>query len=842
MAYQNIYYQREKNLVHLWDDKLGYRTFPYTRYAYEKATNGEYKSIYGDRLTKIYKFKSDDPELFESDVPETTRVLVDLYSDSDDISEGHVILTYDIEVEMESGLPDTKEAKNEITSIALHDSATNQYWVLVMDKSGKMPDKKTEKAIVLPFRDERDLLAKYIELYEYINPTIVTGWNIDYFDTPYLYNRIKRLLGENQANRLSPIGECFWSPYRSRYFMAGVSYLDYISLYKNYNYGELPNYRLDTIAQIELKRNKIEYTGNLDQLFRDDIEKFIEYNLVDVELVVELDKKLQFIDLCRGITHAGHVAYEDFVYSSKYLEGALLTYLRRKNLVAPNKPADRREKMAELNDAGEEKFIGAYVKAPIVGKYEWIYDLDLTSLYPSIIMTINISPETKVGKIQDWDSQKFMKKEVSTYYIGNDVITRDNLEKFLKESKYSISSNGVLYTQDKVGCIPGILDLWFQQRVEFRKLEKKYGEEGDQEKYAFYKKRQLVQKILLNSLYGVLGLPAFRFYDIDNAEAVTTTGQTVIKSTADMVNIKYNKELNTPGAHSNIYIDTDSVFFSAVPLLNHRIPTWRDNDQNTIAGFVNDIASEVQDYLNNFYNILSEKVFNVDPKKHRFEIKKEYVAKAGIWIAKKRYAQWIISDNGVPVDKLDVKGLDVKRSSFPKAFQKVMGDVLIDILRGKTEEEITDYIVTFKKDMVNRDTVDLAKNSSVKNLSKFRPKTKKGETQLFQFVKGAPAHVKAAITYNDLLKHFNAPFKYEPMKDGDKIKWIYLKDNPLGLDGVAFWGHSDPPEIENFVKTYTDHNKIFERELKGKLQDFYDAIGWGDIMSEQKTAEKFFSF
>jgi DNA polymerase elongation subunit (family B) len=495
--------------------------------------------------------------------------------------------------------------------------------------------------------------------------------------------------------------------------------------------------------------------------------------------------------------------------------------------------------MAELNDAGEEKFIGAYVKAPIVGKYEWIYDLDLTSLYPSIIMTINISPETKVGKIQDWDSQKFMKNEVSTYYIGNDVITRDNLEKFLKESKYSISSNGVLYTQDKVGCIPGILDLWFQQRVEFRKLEKKYGEEGDQEKYAFYKKRQLVQKILLNSLYGVLGLPAFRFYDIDNAEAVTTTGQTVIKSTADMVNIKYNKELNTTGVDSNIYIDTDSVFFSAVPLLNHRIPTWRDNDQNIIAGYVNDIASEVQDYLNNFYNILSEKVFNVDSKKHRFEIKKEYVAKAGIWIAKKRYAQWIISDNGVPVDKLDVKGLDVKRSSFPKAFQKVMGDVLIDILRGKTEEEITDYIVSFKKDMVNRNPVDLAKNSSVKNLSKFKVK---GTKNLFQVAKGTPAHVKAAMMYNDCLKHFNAPFKYEPMKDGDKIKWIYLKNNPLGLDGLAFWGHSDPPEVEKFIKTYLDHNKVFERELQGKLQDFYDALGWGDIISEQKTAEKFFSF
>ena len=491
--------------------------------------------------------------MFESDVPETTRVLVDLYSDSDEISTGHVVLTYDIECEMTSGLPDPQEAKNELTSIALHDSATNQYWVLVMDKEGLMVEKTTDKAIVIPFQDERDMLMKYLELYESINPTIVTGWNIDYFDTPMLYNRIKRLLGEKHANRLSPIGNCFWSPYRKRYFMGGVSYLDYISLYKIYNY------RLDTVAQIELGRGKIEYQGNLDQLFRDDIEKFIEYNLVDVELVVDFDKKLQFIDLCRGICHAGHVPYEDFVYSSKYLEGALLTYLRRRNLVAPNKPADRQERMQAIRDNNEEKFIGAYVKPPIVGKYEWIYDLDLTSLYPSIIMTLNISPESKIGKIQDWDSNKFLKGEVDTYYIGDDSISKENLRQFLDESKYSIASNGVLYRTDSVGCIPGILDLWFQKRVEYKDEMKKFGKSGDKEKYAFFHKRQLVQKILLNSLYGVLGLPAFRFYDVDNATAVTTTGQTVIKSTADMANIKYNKELGNPDLDSNIYIDTDSV-------------------------------------------------------------------------------------------------------------------------------------------------------------------------------------------------------------------------------------------------------------------------------------------
>jgi DNA polymerase elongation subunit (family B) len=348
----------------------------------------------------------------------------------------------------------------------------------------------------------------------------------------------------------------------------------------------------------------------------------------------------------------------------------------------------------------------------------------------------------------------------------------------------------------------------------------------------------LVQKILLNSLYGVLGLPAFRFYDIDNAEAVTLTGQTVIKSTAEMANIKYNKELNTPGLDSNIYIDTDSVFFSAVPLMDKRFPNWRNEEQDTIAGYVDGIAGEVQDYLNNFYDMLSVKVFNVPADKHRFEIKKEFVAKSGLWVAKKRYAQWIIMNNGIPMDRLDVKGLDVKRSSFPKAFQDIMAEVLISILRGETEQQISDKVLAFKKKMTEYEVKDVAKNSAVKELTKYMGKKRAP----FQVEKGTPAHVKAAIAYNDCLKHFDCPYKYTPMGNGDKVKWVYLKENPLGLEGLAFTGYQDPPEIEKFVKTYVDHNKIFERELKGKLQDFFTAVGWGDVVSEQRTAEKFFSF
>jgi len=835
--YQNCYYQREKNLVHLWDDKLGYRSFPYVRYAYEKADRGEYTSLYGDKLTKIFKFKKDDPELFESDVPETTRILVDTYTDSDIPSDGHVILTYDIEVEMETGIPDMEKAENELTAIGLHDSATDHYWVLIMDKSGKMKENNTGNRTVLPFRDERDMVLKYLELYEMINPSIVTGWNIDYFDTPYLYNRIKRLLGARHANRLSPIGECFWSPYRKRFFMAGVSYLDYIGLYKSYTYVELDNYRLDTVAMKELGRGKVEYKGKLDELFHNDIEKFIEYNLVDIQLVVDMERKLQFVDLCRGICHAGHVPYEDFVYSSKFLEGALLCYLKRKNIVAPNKPADRQEKMEAIRENGEEKFIGAYVKAPIVGKYEWIYDLDLTSLYPSIIMTTNISPETKVAKIDDWDAQKFLKGEVDMYSIGGRQISKENLKKLFDESKYAVSSNGVLYTTNKVGCIPDILDLWFDQRVEFRKLEKKYGQEGNKEMYAFYKKRQTVQKILLNSLYGVLGLPAFRFYDVDNAEAVTLTGQTVIKSTAEMVNIKYNKELGTQGKDFNIYIDTDSVFFSAVPLLEHRYSDWKQKNDTEIALLVDNIAGETQDYINNFYDMLGKKIFNVD--KHRFQIKKEFVSRSGIWIAKKRYAQWIIAENGIPMDRLDVKGLDVVRSSYPAEFRKFMSEVLIQILRGDGEDILTDKIQAFKKSLQKMDVTSIAKNSAVKELSKYMPKK---ATAMFQFASATPAHVKAAIAHNQLLVHFKCPSKYEPMRDGDKVKWVYLKQNPYGLDGLAFKGYNDAPEIMELVTNYVDVDKIFERELLKKLEDFYGALGWGEVLSAAKTAEKFFSF
>jgi DNA polymerase elongation subunit (family B) len=841
--YQNIFYQKGKNKVHLWDDLTGYHVLDFKPYAWRPDPFGEATSLSGVKVSKTYEFTKDDPNLFESDVPETTRILVDLYNSSDIPSVGHVIMTFDIEVEMLSGLPDTQKAKNEITAIALHDSATDIYYALVLDKDDKVKNTTTGNRIVKSYSNERDLLRAFLTIYEEIHPSIITGWNIDSFDVPYLFNRITNVLGRSNATRLSPIGECFYSPYRNRWSFAGVSALDYIHLYKTYTYTLEPSYTLNYIATKELGKGKLEYKGNLDDLFREDINKYIDYNIVDVELVVGLEKKLQFIELCRAICHAGHVPYEDFVYSSKYLEGACLNYLKQKNLVAPNKPADRRERMQEINDNNQEKFIGAYVKEPIVGKYDWIYDLDLTSLYPSIIMTLNISPETKMGKIENWDAEEWIRGTDKTYDVtsegSTETYSKSEVQQMIKEHGLGVAANGVLYDQSKPGLIADILDLWFSQRVEFRKLEKQYGEAGDTEKYEFYAKRQLVQKILLNSMYGVLGLPAFRFYDIDNAEAVTITGQTVIKKTAEMANIKYQKELGTKEDY-NVYIDTDSIYMLAEPLVKHRFPEYKTFDEKRMASVVNDIAEETQSFLNKFYDMLAERFFFISKDKHRFEIKKEYISKAGFWVAKKRYAQWMILKNGIPCDKLDVKGLDVVRSSFPKAFQDFMSGILRDILTGKTNEDVDRELRDFKLSLSGLDASLIAKGGAVKEISKYDTKTL--DKRIGAFEKGTPAHVKAAITYNRLLKHYNCAFMYEPIRDGDKIKWVYLKQNPFGLDTVAFKNYNDPDEIMDFVKKYIDVDRIFEAELENKMNDFYRALKWEKVNHAEKKLSQFFGF
>jgi DNA polymerase elongation subunit (family B) len=836
--YQNIFVKTNTKEAWVWDDVKGLMHFEYTPYAYKKDSNGKYVSLYGDKLSKITNFVKNDPDLFESDVAETTRILVDMYGDSDMPSKGIVTMTFDIEVEMITGVPDPTQGNNEVTSIAYHDSASNHYTILVLDKKRKLDSKTTDNKTVVSCSDEKTLLLKFIDAVQEIQPHVMTGWNCDAFDIPYLHNRIKRVLGKKHANSLSVIGEMFYSPYRNRYTIGGTSVLDYMTVYKKFSYKELPSYALNYVCNTELGRGKIEYEGNLDDLMENDIETFIKYNITDVELVIELDKKLQYIDLVRGIAHVGHVPYEDFVYSSKYLEGALLAYLKNiGGIVAPNKPADRRERMEALKESGEQGFIGAFVKDPVPGRYEWLYDLDLTSLYPSIIMTLNISPETKIAKIDDWNAEDFIRGKKDEYIINGEKVSKEKLKAFLDKYKYTVASNGVMYSSEHTGLIPAILNDWFDKRVEYKNEMKKWGKEGNTDKYEFYKKRQLVQKILLNSLYGVLGLPAFRFYDIDNAEAVTLSGQTVIKKTEAAINMKYNKELKTDDIDYVQYVDTDSVFVSCLPLVKNRFPNIDTNNIELMTPKIYEIATEVQDYVNQFYDVFAKKIFNTE--KHRLEIKQEMIGRTGFWQKKKRYALWIISDNGVPMDKLEVKGLDIVRSSFPKSFQKLMKDVMIDILKGKDKNEIDEYLLKFKKDLGTVLYGEIAKNSSIKDIKKYQALT--GDV-IGKFGKGTPAHIKAAMNYNNLLKLFDCPPKFAPIKNGDKVKVVYLKNNRYGLEELAFRGDSDPEEIIDFIKENLDANELFVSELDGKLKGFYESMKWEFPTENKKVAQKFFSF
>jgi DNA polymerase elongation subunit (family B) len=834
--YQNIFVNKKDHTVYLWDDKKGLVTFKNKPYAYKKSPNGMYRSMYGDKLEKVTRYRYEDTGLFESDVPIETRNLIDLYEDDDEPSTGHCVMNFDIEVSMEGDLPDTEKANNPVTAIAWHDSCTNNYVVLILDKENKITDYSNDEVSVYSYDNERALLSHFLDFYQEISPTILTGWNIDGFDVPYLYRRLARVLGQEEANRLSPIGHAYFHPFKKRIVIAGVSCLDYLVLYKNFTYSVEPTYRLDAIGRKEVGIGKIEYEGNLDDLFSSDIEKFIEYNLNDVKIVVEIDKKMELIELTRSICHVGHVPYEDILFSSRYLEGALLTYLRRHNLVAPNKDPEGRERFNEIKGDESKKFSGAYVAAPTPGKYKWVFDLDLTSLYPSIIMSTNISPETKVGVVDNWSPEDFCDGKQTEVGFRGDTYSAEEFKTFLKENNLAISSNGVMYTKEKVGLIPAILDQWFNQRVEFKNKMKEYGNAGDDAKYVFYKRRQHVQKILLNSLYGVLGLPIFRFYDVDNAEAVTTTGVSVIKFSRKIANHYYNKTLGDTEDHC-IYIDTDSVFFSALPIVEKTMPNVDVKNDDEMATAILEVADNVQTFINKSYDVMAKRFFNIE--EHRYDIKQEVISKASIWLAKKRYAQWIINNNGVGCDELEVKGLDVVRSSFPTRFRAFMTEILKDILKDTPKEEIDDKIVALKRQVKNESVQDIAKTSAVKNVTKYLKMMDKGAV-VGECAKSTPAHVKASIIHNQFIKKFK--IQAEPIRNGEKIKWIYLKNNELGLDALAFRGYEDPPELMEFIEKYADKDKLFERELEGKLRDFYDALDWDFASENLATAQKFFAF
>ena len=862
--YQAIYCNRKTDEIVVWDDKSGMKQYKASSflYAYKRQIGGQYKSIYGEDLISVVNYSDGSPDLYESDIPIETRVLLDLYPDSDEPSIGNKIGVIDIEVSTEGGYPNVETADKEITGISLYDYITRTCYTFILDKENRVSKTETEidpwypkdwkntegkeKLFILPFDDEDDLLVSFVDKWRECNFTIVSGWHVDLFDLPYLYLRLKNKLGISAAKSLSSINACYINGFSKKLIIGGISVLDYILLYKKFSNKMEPSYALGPIGLKNVGINKIQYHGNLNNLYRQDIKKFLEYNITDVKIVVALEKKLKFIELARNICHVGHVSYDNFHMSSRYLEGATLMYLKRHGgLISPNKPAKGRQEYEDRLEEGEEGFSGAFVKEPTPGRYNWVFDLDLTSMYPNIIISLNISPETKVGKVENFSMDAHIKGEMKTYKIGSTEYTVEEFRELITKCKYALSSNGVIYRTDKVGVIPTLLDQWFRQRKDMRKKAAEFKKAGDMEQYNFYNQRQQVWKVLLNSFYGVLGLEMFRFYDRDNAEAVTTTGVDIIKTTAKVINIYYKQALETDEEGDwVIYSDTDSCFVNAVPIIRKRFPDINENDDDAMTKAIMGVTTEVQNYVNGFYNVMAKHYFNLD--KHTFDAKQEVISKSSFWLAKKRYAQWIIHEEGhlLKEPKLEVKGIDVVRSSFPSSFRSFMDGFLRKLLTSSPKSELDDMILKFREKIKTLDVIEIAKNTSVKFVSQDGSKNYNPESRNpFQFVKATPAQVKACLAYNDMIHKMEMDVQCEPIHHSQKIKWVYLQNNPYGLESMALKADgNDPDEIIDFVNKYVDRKMMFEQELKSKLQDFYDVFHWTFPNPSISTASNFFDF
>jgi DNA polymerase elongation subunit (family B) len=904
--YKNFFFNRKDSMCHLWSDGLHgeslYEKFRYEPYAYQLDDEGTYKTLTGRNVTKVYdwdKQREKEGQIFEHDIPIATRVLIDRYYESDEPSTQHNILFFDIEIEKGKRYSTPTEALNTITSIAYY--FDEKYYVLLLDRENKI--KANSDVNVVTFQTEEKLLMDFLSRWNKIKPSIVSAYNGDYFDIPYLVNRLKNVLGWTYAKKLSPIGIVENRQVGKETFIkiAGVSQMDYLQLYKKFTYNEESSYSLDSIAKKELGRGKVQYTGTLDELYKNDINAFIAYNVTDVELMVALDKKMDLIAIARGICHKGHVPYDDYQFSSRYLDGAIATRCKRKGLVTisnPNKMTDYEVLMTEsfikvksayisvdtielkkikdkakiyifdfIEQVYEEigsyllkkqkkslknkiivssgKAQGAFVKPPKVGKHSWVYSIDLQSLYPNLIITQNNSIEMQVGVINNWDQLHFPSKlsndlkSIENFgYLADDAIlevneikygqTTDNILKlnksqfidFVAKFDASISSAGVIFDTRTKGIIPEILEEWFNERILYKNRMKDH-KEGSIE-YADLDRKQLITKILLNSLYGVLLLPSFRYYSRLSGESVTLSGQSVIKFSDFIINLYYKNKLKDQyKTNCVVYQDSDSCYLDAKPLIE-KIDSLTDIECILAA---EKVSNDVTQFINKSIKWFTTHCFHSN--NNRLKFNEEKVSKRAFWgQAKKRYAQLSVEIvNGEVKEKVDIKGFDVVRSSFPKSFRKIMKELIVDILHDKDVDELNQTVRNFKRIYKTNSIFDIMLPSSVKEISKFEYNQK-----------GTPIHVKSAQNYNQLLTLFNID-DVSPIVDGDKILYAYVKQNSYGFETIALKGQGeDDPRIVKFVEQYMDKDKVFETSLISKLDTIWYDLGWDKVqLTEQNN-------
>jgi DNA polymerase elongation subunit (family B) len=854
--YQAIYYDRQTYTFNLRDDKTGWSEFKYHRPRFKIDPNGQYPTLDGKRANAVTKYDWKDNSLYESDLDAYTAVLIDKYKDTDDTAEWQNIVYFDIECEIAGALtPELiKNAPTKITSIAVYDNNTQKYYCLILDEAKQLETINEENRAVIPFTHEHDLLHAFLNLWEELDPTIITGWNTEYFDVPFLYYRIENQLGTIEASRLSPLRKVKFGTYAhdSPVELAGLNHLDYMLLFKKYNPKNEPSYKLGDIGEKYVSLGKIEYEGNLDRLFTEDVNKFIEYNIRDVEILIELEKKFKFIELTITICHLCHVPYEQIYLSTALNDGAILTYLKRQGIVSPNKPTTIRPALYDI----KEEYAGGYLKDPVPGLYEWVIDLDFTSLYPSIIRSLNIGIETYIGRIMNdgkydnnWtlDDLKGMNHEqlITIERLRDDKTTNQTqatvgqIIDYIEQGGMMIAASGAIFRTDKPSVVCEVLTDWFNKRVEYKNLMKKAYKAGDAVKGEFYNRRQHAYKIKLNDLYGCYAINGWRYTDGHKiiSKAITLTGQRVTQESIKFINLWMNEQLGTTDKDYVVTSDTDSLFIQVKDLVLQRYPETKTKDEYIKA--VLEIATEVQKHANANINRVAREKFNIKGD-HYFELKQEVVIERGYFAGKRRYAMYIVNKEGVTVDEMVMMGLDLMKSNMTPMYRKFGEELLQQIMFGTDKKEIDKRIIDFKKYVKDLPLDDIAKPTGVKQVASYIDR-KPGVGEIFSTLKlKCPINTKAAIWYNDLLRFKKLDKKYPCFREGDKMKYIQLKDNPYRIDVIGFTGN-DPEFINEFMNKYADREQGFESSLMNKLVGIYEDLGWA-FPSMHEKAGKFFKF
>jgi DNA polymerase elongation subunit (family B) len=722
------------------------------------------------------------------------------------------ITTLDIETKTEEGFPDVNNCTEEILAITIQDYASKRIitW-------GVKPFKNTkDKLKYIQCADEHDLLEKFISFWENDTPEVITGWNIQLFDMPYIAGRLRRVLGEKRMKRLSPWGlvteqEVFIKGRRNKSLdIGGVTQLDYLDLYKKFTYTNQESYRLDHIADVELGQKKLDHSefDTFKDFYTNNWQKFIEYNIVDVELVDRLEDKMKLIELALTMAYDAKANFTDVFYQVRMWDAIIYNYLKKRNVVIPQKKTSSKD----------EKYEGAYVKEPKPGSYDWVVSFDLNSLYPHLIMQYNISPETLLDVPHPSCS-------VEKILSGT----------FIADPKYATAANGAMYRKDVRGFLPELMEKIYKDRTIYKdkmlSAKKKYEQTKDKElikEIARCNNIQMARKIQLNSAYGAIGNQYFRYYKLENAEAITLSGQASIRWIQNKMNSYLNKILKTKDVDYVIAADTDSIYLNLGPLVE-TVFQGREKTTQGIVSFLDKICQvELEKYIESSYQELADYVNAYDQKMF---MKRENIADRGIWTAKKRYILNVWDSEGVRYEcpKLKVMGIEAIKSSTPAPCRKMMKESF-KIIMNDSEDDIIKFVSDCRNEFKSLKPEEISFPRSVSDVEKY-----KSVNSIYE--KATPIHVRGALLYNHYIKQKKLTHKYSLIQNGEKIKFCYLKKpNPIHENVLTFiqdW----PKELE--LEKYIDYDLQFEKAFLEPLKTILDAIGWS--AEKTVTLESFFS-